>query len=85
MKANKLFKLTNEKYGTWFATTKYYVAKTIGCTAPAIHSLYPKNDRIKGWKIEEVDADILGDLPFKYVNTTNAFIKDFVENGHKGY
>lgn len=85
MKKETLFKLTNETYGTWFATTRYYIAKTIGCTAPAIHALYPKNDTIKGWKIEEADVNMLGDLPFKYVNATNAFIKEFVENGHKGY
>ena len=85
MKTNTLFKLTNEKYGTWFTTTRYSIAKTIGCTAPAIHAMYPKTNIIRGWKIEEVDTSILGDIPYKFVNATNDFVKDFVENGHKGY
>lgn len=62
-------------YGIWWATSLYGAAKTIGCHPTHIYNHKDRNS-FKGWTIEETDQDF-SDIPTKYVNATNEFVKHF--------
>lgn len=75
MKSVSNYKVSHPIYGIWWATSLYGVAKTIGCHPTYLYNNKGKNE-IKGWTYEETDQDF-SDIPAKYINAENKFVKDF--------
>lgn len=75
MKSVSNYKVSHPLYGIWWATSLYGAAKTIGCHPTYLYNNKGKNE-IKGWTYEETDQDF-SDIPAKYINADNKFVKDF--------
>ena len=75
MKSKSNYKLSHAMYGIWWATSIYGASKTIDCNPSLIYNNKKRNE-FKGWVIEKTYED-LDDIPRKYVNATNEFVKRY--------
>jgi len=75
MKSKSNYKLSHPIYGIWWATSLYGCSKTIGCHQSLIYNNLKRKNVFKEWAIEETNEDI-NNIPMKYVNATNVFVKN---------
>lgn len=76
MKSQSNYKVSHPTYGIWWATSLYGAAKTIGCHPSLIYNNDDRKNEFKGWTIEKTVLE-LDDVPKKFINATNDFVKKF--------
>lgn len=65
----KLFKLEHDEHGIWYFTNLSKAAKYIGtCQSNIQRTLNGEFKQIKGWTVEEIEAD---DIICRYINSKN--------------
>ena len=79
MKSQSNYKVSHPIYGIWWATSLYGAAKTIGCHPSLIYNNDDRKNEFKGWTIEKTNEDF-SDIPIKYINATNEYVKKFHMN-----
>ena len=75
MKSNSNYKLSHPIYGIWWATSLYGCSKTIGCHQTLLYNNLNRKNVFKEWTISRCDADDLENVPIKYINATNEYVK----------